>query len=156
MAEVRGSGVDATFRVEVIGADDPRYADARELRYCVLYEPLCLGRTLVEDTDGRTYEHFVALDANGVVVGYARLHLEDGESKAYQVAVDDTWRGSGVGGALMDAVARRARAEGRDFLELDARETALGFYDALGYTVEGETFLSGRTGTPHRRMRLGL
>jgi predicted GNAT family N-acyltransferase len=56
----------------------------------------------------------------------------------------------------MEAVARRARAEGRDFLELDARVTAIAFYERLGYVAKGETFLSARTGTPHRRMRRTL
>ena len=153
MAESAGLGSDAPFRVLTIATVDPRYEAARDVRYRVLYAPWDLSRDLVEDTDGHEYVHFVAVDNDGTVVGYARLHLEAGESQAYQVAVDEARRGRGIGRALMDAVARRARAEGRDFLVLDARERALGFYRRLGYTAEGETFISGRTGTPHRRMR---
>ena len=154
-------GLDAAgdmpgFSVEAFGADDPRYAQARELRYRVLYGPWDLPRHLAEDTDGRTYEHFLAASEDGTVIGYARLHLERGESKAYQVAVDEAWRGRGVGLALMDRVHARARAEDRDFIELDARETAIGFYERLGYEVVGNAFISGRTGTPHRRMRRAL
>jgi ribosomal protein S18 acetylase RimI-like enzyme len=156
VAEPAGLGSYAPFRVLAIATVDPRYEAAREVRYRVLYAPWDLPRELVEDTDGHEYVHFAAVDAEGVVIGYARLHLESGESKAYQVAVEESWRGRGIGRALMDAVARRARAEGRDFLVLDARERAVGFYLRLGYSVEGETFISGRTGTPHRRMRRTL
>ncbi len=147
---------ESGVRVALITADDPRYALAREVRYDALYGPWDLPRQLVEDTDGREYEHFVALDTEDRVVGYARLHLEGDESKAYQVAVVDELRGTGVGRALMAAVIERARAEGRDFLQLDARETAVGFYERLGFEVTSGTFLSGRTGTPHRTMRRAL
>jgi predicted GNAT family N-acyltransferase len=133
--------------------DDPRYAWARELRYDVLYRPLGLSRDLVEDTDGRTFEHFVALDADGLVAGYARLHLEDGASQVYQVAVAQDRRRQGIGNALMDATLARARAAGRDFVALDARDHAVGFYERLGFRCEGDSFLSARTGTPHRHMR---
>lgn len=150
-------GPDGTpVRVEVIGTDDPRYQEARQIRYQALYAEWELPWDLVEDTDGRTYEHFVALDTDDRVVGYARLHLEGEESKAYQIAVVDELRGTGVGRALMAAVERRARAEGRDELGLDARVHAIGFYERLGFEVTGREFVSGRTGTPHRHMRKAL
>jgi predicted GNAT family N-acyltransferase len=148
--------VQASFEVVLLTLGDPHYAEARDLRFRVLYEPLGLPRDLVEDTDGRGYEHLAAIAPGGGVVGYARLHLEGGESQAYQVAVDDAWRARGVGAALMRAVERRARAAGRDSVQLDARETAVGFYERLGYAAIGEPFLSARTGTPHRRMRRAL
>jgi predicted GNAT family N-acyltransferase len=143
-------------RVVGIREDDPRYAEARRLRYDCLYRPLGLAWGLVEDTDGRSFEHFVALGSDGRVLGYARLHLEDGESKVYQVVAAQEARSRGIGRALMDAAADRARDEGRHHIELDARVDALGFYERLGFTGEGETFLSARTGTPHRRMRRAL
>jgi predicted GNAT family N-acyltransferase len=128
------------------------YGEARELRYDALYAVLDLPRSLVEDADGSTYSHFAAL-SDGRLVGYARLHLEGGDSHAYQVVVVEEMRRAGVGRALMDALAVRARAEGRDVLELDARDYAVGFYERLGYEVVSDEFLSRRTGTPHRKMR---
>jgi predicted GNAT family N-acyltransferase len=131
------------------------YEEARELRYRVLYAPLGLSRALVEDADGHRYVHFAAV-TDDRVVGYARLHLEDSRSRAYQVSVTEDMRRAGVGRMLMGAVAERARAEGRDALELDARDHAVGFYRRLGYEVVSEEFASARTGTPHRTMRLEL
>jgi ribosomal protein S18 acetylase RimI-like enzyme len=147
---------DPAPRVVRIAVDDPLHAPARELRYDCLYRPLDLPRGLVEDTDGRVFEHFVALNGDGRVVGYVRLHLEGGESKVYQLVVAQDLRGLGIGTALMDAALTRARAAGRDFVELDAREHAIGFYQRLGFECEGDLFLSTRTGTPHRRMRRTL
>jgi predicted GNAT family N-acyltransferase len=155
-ADAAGAGELPAFAVVTVSTDDPRYALARELRYGVLYAPWDLSRELIEDTDGRVYVHAIVEDDAGAVIGYARLHLEAGESKVYQVAVADDWRGRGVGRELMTWAAAKAREEGRDFVELDARETAIGFYERLGYTVVGDSFLSGRTGTPHRRMRRSL
>jgi ribosomal protein S18 acetylase RimI-like enzyme len=156
MADHSAPGSGRPVIVVRVAAGDSRYARARELRYDVLYRPLDLSPSLVEDTDGRAFEHFVALGTDGRVVGYARLHLEDGESQVYQVAVAQDMRGQGIGTALMDATADRARAAGRDFVVLDAREPAILFYERLGFRCEGDTFLSARTGTPHRRMRRAL
>ena len=139
-----------------IGVADSLYGEAAEIRYRALYEGLGLPRTLIEDTDGRTYVHFVAIAQDGRVIGYARLHLAGGESQAYQIVVGETDRRRGVGTALVRAIEARASAEGRDFLELDARDHAVGFYERLGFVVTGEPFLSLRTGTPHRHMWKGL
>jgi predicted GNAT family N-acyltransferase len=152
----RPSGLGQPVRVVGIAVGDPRYAKARELRYDVLYRRLDLPPSLVDDTDGRAFEHFIAIDAESRVVGYARLHLEGGESKVYQMAVEQDRRGQGIGTALMGAALARARAAGRDFVELDAREHAIGFYERLGFEVASDEFLSGRTGTPHHLMRKAL
>jgi ribosomal protein S18 acetylase RimI-like enzyme len=145
-----------SFEVRFVDVDSDEYAHAREVRYEALYADWNLPRELVADTDGRTYLHVVAVH-EGEVLGYARLHLEDGESKIYQVAVASFARGRGIATTLMATLEDRARREGRDRVQLDARVHAVGFYERLGYAVVGEEFISGRTGTPHRSMlqRLG-
>jgi predicted GNAT family N-acyltransferase len=142
-------------RVVEITPGSPLYVEARDLRYDGLYRAWGLPRRLVDDTDGRTYVHFAAL-VDERLVGYARLHLEEGDCQAYQVVVREDVRGTGVGRILMEAAATRARAGGRTVIELDARDHAVGFYERLGYDVVGDEFLSGRTGTPHRHMRREL
>ena len=56
---------------------------------------------------------FVAVDATGSVVGVARLHRL-GETAEGEVAVfvDESWRGAGVGPALVDAVGSVAASLG--------------------------------------------
>jgi len=141
-----------SLKLRYIGLDDPAYADARELRYECLYGEWGLSRSLVEDTDGRVYEHLVAED-DGRVIGYGRLHLEDGDAKILQLSVDTEMRGQGIAVVLMNELMERAGREGREEVYLDAREHVIGFYEKLGFVGEGEFFLSSRTHTPHLVMR---
>ncbi len=143
------------FELRLIEPGSAEYLEAREIRFDALYLGLNLPRSLIEDHDGRSYRHLVAV-RDGRVVGYARLYLEDGESKVFQVSVAETVRGQGIATALMARLEAVATAEGRDEITLDAREHAVGFYERLGYAVEGEPFLSARTGTPHLFMRKRL
>ena len=143
------------IELRYISTDDPAYAEAREVRYECLYGEWGLPRELVEDTDGRTYEHLIATEA-GRVVGYARIHLENGASQVYQLCVTREMRGRGIAVALMEELMERACREGRTHVQLDAREHVIGFYERLGFCGEGEIFLSPRTHTPHLAMRRDL
>lgn len=143
------------IEVRVIFPGDALYDEAREVRYRSLYADLGLGRSLVEDTDGRTYHHLVAL-VRGYVVGHVRVHLEHGENKIYQLCVDAPARGRGIAGALMDRAEALGAAAGRSEMVLDARAHVVSFYAARGYEVAGGEFLSPRTGTPHFPMRKTL
>lgn len=92
--------------------------------------------------------------ANGIPIGTARLRVVDGKAKAERVAVLDDFRGHGVGGALMDAVERYARAQGHRSVLVHAQESVVPFYERLGYAAEGATF--DEAGIPHRRMTHAL
>jgi predicted GNAT family N-acyltransferase len=92
--------------------------------------------------------------ANGIPIGTARVRVVDGKAKAERVAVLDDFRGHGVGGALMDAVERYARAQGHRSVLVHAQESVVPFYERLGYAAEGATF--DEAGIPHRRMTHAL
>jgi ribosomal protein S18 acetylase RimI-like enzyme len=131
------------------------YEQAAELRYDALYREWGLPRTLIADTDGRTYRHVAAFEGPRVI-GYGRIWLEDGESKIFQVCVAADRQSEGIGAAIVEELAGLARTAGRVEITLDARVHAIGFYERLGFCAEGEEFISGRTGTPHRHMRRSL
>ncbi|MHB9004025.1 MAG: GNAT family N-acetyltransferase [Coriobacteriia bacterium] len=143
------------FALREIHPGTPEYAQAAEVRYESLYADWDLSRDLIADADGRTYRHVAAFDREQVI-GYGRIWLQDGHSKIFQMVVIPSWRFSGVGTAIVEELVRMAVAAGREDVELDARDTAIGFYRALGFSVEGPEFLSGRTHTPHRVMRRRL
>lgn len=145
----------AAGQVIEIEPGTPRYLEAKELRYRTLYAEWDLPRELVEDTDGRTYRHVVALSGERIV-GYGRIHLEADPPHVYQVCVAHEARGTGVGSAVMDALVDMAREAGAPAVTLHARVHAIGFYEKLGFTAFGPEFLSGRTNTPHRAMRRTL
>ena len=148
-------GAAGGFTLSEIEPGSAAYTEARRVRYDALYREWGLPRTLVEDNDGRTYRHLAAFDG-GRVVGYGRLHLEDGACQIYQVAVARERRGEGIGKLLVDALVEWARDAQRDEVYLDSRSHVVSFYEHLGFEVCGEEFASPRTGTPHVRMRRRL
>jgi len=90
----------------------------------------------------------LAACANDVVVGVA-THFPDDTPLAPErrgerlrgMAVDEAWRGRGVGRALVRAVVDAARDRGADILWANARDSALGFYTVIGFHVEGDGFV---------------
>lgn len=57
-----------------------------------------------------------------------------------QMAVPNSMQGKGIGRALMIFAENIARDLGYKKLCMHARKTALGFYEKLGYTTNGEEF----------------
>jgi predicted GNAT family N-acyltransferase len=125
------------------------------------------------DAHDATATHLVAVAPGGVVVGTARVVLDPvspagaarigreaagappcGAAKIGRVAVEQAWRGRGVGRRLVAAGVDVARAAGAAEAYLDAQTYALAFYERLGFCAEGPEFLDA--GIPHRRMRLRL
>ena len=81
------------------------------------------------------------------------------QAKAFQLrgmAVDEGLQGTGVGRVLLTAAVDRLRAQGADVLWANARDTALGFYQRLGWRVEGDGFLYGYRDMPHHVAVLDL
>lgn len=97
-----------------------------------------------------TAVHLVARQA-GRVVGTARIRVVHGAAKAERVAVARDARRTGVGAALMSAVEAEARTLGLSAVILHAQESAVPFYEKIGYGAEGERFFDA--GIPHRAMR---
>ncbi len=143
-----GPGAAERFTLREIEPGSAEYTEARRVRYDALYREWGLPRTLVEDADGRTYRHVAAFD-RGRLVGYGRLHLEDGVCQIYQVAVARDRRGESIGKLIVNALIEWAREAGRDEVYLDARSHVASFYEYLGFETCGGEFRSRRTGTPH-------
>ena len=57
-----------------------------------------------------------------------------------QMAVPNNMQGKGIGRALMIFAENIARDQGYRKLCMHARESALGFYQKLGYTISGDMF----------------
>jgi predicted GNAT family N-acyltransferase len=96
-------------------------------------------------------EHVIALAAGGGAIGTGRL-LPDG--RIGRMAVRQSWRGRGVGSALLAALIARARERGFEQARLHAQTHALGFYQRHGFESFGGEFLDA--GIPHYAMRLAL
>lgn len=74
--------------------------------------------------------------------------------KLRQMAVGDAFQGQGVGRALLTYAEDYARERGFALIYAAARETALGFYRALGWQVVSERFIE--VAIPHFKMEKAL
>jgi thiamine transport system ATP-binding protein len=70
------------------------------------------------------------------------------------MAVEPGLQNSGIGAALVRAGLERAWARGADLVWASARDSALGFYLRLGFTVVGEEFTDAATGLAHHHITL--
>ena len=110
------------------------------LRFNVLREPWNqpLGSEVLADEDQAI--HAIASEV-GAVLGVARMH----ESAAKQgqvrcVAIATAAQGKGIGKAIMVYLEEKARLKGWTEIVLEARENAVPFYKAIGYTIVTESY----------------
>jgi GNAT superfamily N-acetyltransferase len=68
------------------------------------------------------------------------------------MATDASVRGTGIGGDLLEVGVARAFAAGAELVWANARDSALRFYRAHGFDVEGEGFRTQDTQLPHHRI----
>jgi GNAT superfamily N-acetyltransferase len=94
--------------------------------------------------------HFVALDPTGRVIGCTTLIAQMGW-QLRGMAVDPTWRGYGVGAAILERVHALVRRE-NVALWCNARLAAVGFYERCGWAIDGDGFDIPGIG-PHFVMR---
>jgi ElaA protein len=103
--------------------------------------------------DGRAI-HLLAWDGQ-CPVGTARLLVQGPVGKIGRVCVLPEARGIGLGAALIRAALEELRRQpGVREACLGAQSHATGFYEKLGFVVEGDEFLDA--GIPHRDMRRTL
>jgi predicted GNAT family N-acyltransferase len=70
------------------------------------------------------------------------------------MAVAEDCRGRGFGAGVISRIEHEARSQGVKVLLLHSRESAVLFYERLGFFGEGEFFFE--IGIPHLRMRKPL
>ena len=105
-----------------------------------------------EELDGRDAQalHLLAT-IEGVPVGCARLLIAGETAKIGRVCVLRALRRQGIGAALIEAVLEVLRdCPGVVRARLGSQTHAIGFYDGLGFKVEGPEYLDA--GIPHRDM----
>lgn len=91
--------------------------------------------------------HAVARDAAGKPVGCGRL-LDDG--RIGRMAVLKEWRGTGVGGAVLQALIDVAQSRGNPRVYLHSQTHAIPFYAKYGFVAHGPEFMD--CDIPHREM----
>jgi len=72
------------------------------------------------------------------------------------MAVDPSRHRTGVGREVLTAAVAAAGEAGAPLLWANARTAALAFYEAQGWAVAGEEFITADTGLPHKPIVLSL
>lgn len=116
------------------------YVAAFALREEVLRKPLGLTLNDVTLRQEREYFHIVC-HIEGALAGCLVLLSKDAtDIRMRQVAVAPHLQGQGVGSKLVNFAEDFARERGCTRMTLNARDTAIPFYEKLGYARVGEPF----------------
>ena len=133
--------------------------DIYELRFEVLRRDTPSDNVrFAQDEDPET-RHLAVRDENGTVVAAStwspRPFPDRPDAPAVQLrgmAVSADHRGRGLGAAMIAAGLADARRRGAGLVWANARDSALDFYVANGFTVVGDGFRTTDTDLPHHRI----
>ncbi|RZT10534.1 Predicted N-acyltransferase, GNAT family [Duganella sp. CF402] len=123
-------------------------ADAKLIRFEVFVQEQNVPAELEMDNMDAVCLHAVAYAGDGTPVGTGRL-LPDGHIG--RMAVRKPGRGTGIGGALLQALMAQAKARGDKAVVLSAQTHAAPFYERHGFSVDGEEFFEA--GIAHINMQ---
>lgn len=116
------------------------YQQMVELRNEILRKPL----GLVFDPEELARENediLIAAFEEDKMLGCCLLTKVDNQCvRLRQMAVQNNLQGKGIGSAMMNYAENVARDAGYNKVIMDARKTAIGFYEKLGYKVTSNEF----------------
>lgn len=138
----------------VIGTENPVYPDAIAIRRTVFIGEQGVSEALELDGQDEDVKHYVGY-VDGQAVATARIKpLFNQRVKIQRVATLKAARHHGYNTQIIKRILSDAQDEG--FLEavLDAQETALGFYQKMGFVITSEPFLEANI--KHRKMTYNL
>ena len=128
-------------------------ADTYHLRRRVLLVP---PRPLALEGDELPGTFHLAAYDDDRMVGVATFTATDEGVQLRGMAVDPALQGTGVGRLLVEAGVERLRTAGVTRMWCNARDTAVPFYERLGWTATGPGFMHAESGLPHTPMELLL
>ncbi|MBY0480127.1 MAG: GNAT family N-acetyltransferase [Chitinophagaceae bacterium] len=121
-----------------------------DLRFSVLRKPLGLGISK-EDLEAEKNDILIGFFDDEKLEGCCILTKEDAKTvRLRQMAVLSGLQGKGIGRTIMNFAENIARDRGFKKLTMHARKAATGFYEKLGYQIEGPEF--AEVSIPHYEM----
>ena len=130
-------------------------ADIMQLRVAVLRKGTPATDCNYPEDDYPDVVHF-AISHKGVAIATSSWFMKECPEKpgitAMQLkgmAVADELQGAGLGALLIDAGISLATERGATIAWARARDSALGFYERLGFASTGDGFIDGPTAMPH-------
>lgn len=125
-----------------------------QLRNDILRRPLGLSFT-PEELEKEKEEILIGAFEEEKMLGCCMLiTIDPATVRLRQMAVLNNVQGKGIGRALMQFAENIARDMGYRKMTMHARQTAIGFYEKLGYQVNGDLF--EEVSIPHYIMEKAL
>jgi predicted GNAT family N-acyltransferase len=111
------------------------------LRYRILRAPW--GEPEGSEIDDIEDECFhIMVKNNDKAVGVGRLQFNSADvAQIRYMAVDKKYERNCIGRMIVDALEQEAAHSNVHLVVLDAREPAVGFYQKLGYSIEGKSYV---------------
>lgn len=126
--------------LKIIDHGSPEYNQMVDLRYNVLRKPL--GLTFTNDDLEKEKEDVLmgCFDEEKLEGCCLLTKAAEDALRLRQMAVADGLQGKGIGRVLMNFAENIARDMGNKKIKMHARKTAVGFYERLGYKINGSEF----------------
>ena len=116
------------------------YQQMVKLRNEILRQPLGLSFTPDELAKEKEDILIGAFDDDEMLACCMLTKAENNCLRLRQMAVQNNLQGKGIGASMMNFAELISRDKGYKKLIMHARETAVGFYEKLGYKVVGDKF----------------
>jgi GNAT superfamily N-acetyltransferase len=140
--------------LKIIDHNSPEYQQMVGLRMDVLRKPLGLSFNN-EELDKEKDDILIGAFEEEDILGCCLLTRVDPKTcRLRQMAVTGNLQGKGVGRQMMQFAEDVARDYGYKKITMHARNTAIGFYERLGYNVQGNEFTE--VTVPHHVMEKTL
>ena len=143
-----------TYTFSEVPYGSRHYRQALRLRQEVLRDPLGLPMSEADLAGEELQHHYGLLAGDELAACVVIKPLSKTHCKLRQMAVSPSHQASGLGRRLIEAVEENLRQRGFESIEMAARETAVGFYERLGFQRVGEPFIE--VTIPHFKMEKSL
>ena len=134
------------IEISHFGTENPLYQECLNIRYEILRKPLGMVIKPEEKESDKEATHIIAI-ADGKPAGTVSLI----GNRLRQMAVLDGFQGLKIGAKLVSYLEKVAKERGIGEVILDARFTAIPFYEKLGYECCSDIY--HKIGILHRDMR---
>ena len=124
----------------IVDADWSRdQSGIRAVRHAVFVEEQGIPESLEWDGRDADCRHVLALAGDAEVIATGRLM---GDGRIGRMAVLRTWRGCGVGRALLERLLLQALQGGLQHVYVHAQLEVAGFYSRAGFRLAGQPFVT--------------
>ena len=137
--------------VKLIKYNSPEYHQACQLRYRLFFAEHNLPKNVVLDESHANYYHAAIIQDRVIAYGQLVPH----PNRIYQICqmvVEPSYQNQSLGKNILSTLIQIAKHQNAIVITLNARLTAVGFYQKLWFQTCGTKFPSTITGVPHIKM----